>query len=156
MSLMSPISRRSILSGLAALTSMMFYNFSFAAANRKLFDETSTATALKTLSDKEQPEPSNRLMISAPEISVDPGRIPIHLRSELPGTDMMVLMATSAVPPVVAQFMIPVGTEADVQTMIKVTDTTKLQLVVRAGGKLYSVQKEVKIAKPLDNKLLSD
>jgi hypothetical protein len=31
-----------------------------------------------------------------------------------------------------------------------------VQLIVRAGGKLYTAQKEVKIAVPFDNKLLSE
>ena len=148
--------RRYLWSGLMAMSSMLFGQISWAAANRKLFDAGSSAAALQTLAEKDAPELSRRLMLAIPEISADPSHIAVHIRSELPGTDMMILMATSITPPVVAQFMIPVGTEADIQTMIKLTDTTTMQLVVRAGGKLYFVQKEVKIAKPLDNKLLSE
>lgn len=149
------IRRNFVLSGLVALSTLLTGKTAFAVGNRKLFDATSVAEALNTLPEKLAPEPSNRLMIGAPEISANPHQIQIHLRSELPGTDMMLLMASSATPPVIAQFTIPVGTEADVRTAIKFADTTRLLLVVRAAGKLYSVQKEVKIAKPLDTAIMS-
>jgi sulfur-oxidizing protein SoxY len=149
------IRRSFVLSGLVVFSTLLTGKMSFAAINRKLFDAPSVAEALNTLPEKLAPEPSNRLMINAPEISANPQRIQIHLRSELPGTDLFLLMASSSTPPMIAQFTIPVGTEADVRTEIKLADTTKLLLVVRAAGKLYSVQKEVKIAKPLDTATMS-
>ncbi len=145
-----------ILSGLVTIASGFLAKLSFAAASRKMFEANSTAEALKNLPEKDALEPSNRLLIGVPEISADPDRVAIHLRSELPGTDMMLLMTANTVPPVLAQFNILVGTEADIQTQIKLKGTTTLQLVVRAGGKLYTAQKEVKIAVPLDNKLLTE
>jgi predicted secreted protein len=91
----------------------------FAALNRKLFEANTVAEALKNLPEKEPQEPSNRLLIDVPEVSLDAERIPIRIRSELPGTDMMLLMAATVVPPAIAQFTIPVGTEAEIQTQIR-------------------------------------
>lgn len=127
-----------------------------AALSRKLFEANTVPEALRNLPEKEAPEPSNRLLIEVPEVSLDAERIPVRIRSELPGTEMMLLMAATAVPPAIAQFTIPVGTEAEIQTQIRLKGTTTVQLIVRAGGKLYTAQKEVKIAVPFDNKLLSE
>ncbi|GGC87422.1 thiosulfate oxidation carrier protein SoxY [Undibacterium terreum] len=145
-----------VLFGLVTIAGGLLAKLSYAAASRKAFEANSTAEALKNFSEKDVPEVSNRLLIGVPEISAEPDRIAVHLRSELPGTDMMLLMSANTVPPVLAQFTIPIGTEADISTQVKLKDTTTLQLVVRAGGKLYTAQKEVKIAVPLDNKLLTE
>ena len=148
--------RKHIFSNLAVLASTLISSYSWSAQSRKLFDASSTAEAIRTLAEKDPLEPSNRLLIDLPEISVDPGRVAIRVRSELPGTDMMLIMSTSTVPSVIAQFNIPVGTEADIYTLIKVPGTSAIQLIARAGGKLYSAQKEVKIALPLNTKLLME
>jgi len=148
--------RHYLISGLFAAAGIVFSKMSFAIASRKMFEANSVPEALKNLPEKDIPEANNRLLIGVPEITAEPDRISVHLRSELPGTDLMILMASSAVPPVIAQFTIPVGTEADLQTQIRLKGTTTLQLIVRAGGKLYTAQKEVKVAIPLDHKLLSE
>jgi sulfur-oxidizing protein SoxY len=154
--MLNKLRRLSVLSGLTIAVATVLPKAVFAALNRKLFEANTVAEALKNLPEKEPQEPSNRLLIDVPEVSLDAERIPIRIRSELPGTDMMLLMAATVVPPAIAQFTIPVGTEAEIQTQIRLKGTTTVQLIVRAGGKLYTAQKEVKIAVPFDNKLLSE
>ena len=41
--------------------------------------------------------------------------------------------------------MIPAGTEADVQTRLKMGQSTNVVAVVKADGKLYSATKETKV-----------
>ncbi|MDY7539945.1 thiosulfate oxidation carrier protein SoxY [Undibacterium sp. RTI2.1] len=148
--------RRHFLLKIFSTTVFSLESTSFAATTRRLFDANSPADASKLYAEKDPIEPSNQLLVDTPEISAEPGRISIRIRSELPGTDMMLIISPSIVPPVIAQFLIPVGTEADITTMIKLSGTSKIQLVVRAGGRLYSAQKEVKIAIPLNTKLLME
>lgn len=154
--MLNKLRRLSLVSGLTMMAAAMLPQTVLAALSRKLFEANTVPEALKNLPEKEAPEPSNRLLIEVPEVSLDPERIPVRIRSELPGTEMMLLMAATAVPPAIAQFTIPVGTEAEIQTQIRLKGTTTVQLIVRAGGKLYTAQKEVKIAVPFDNKLLSE
>jgi sulfur-oxidizing protein SoxY len=47
--------------------------------------------------------------------------------------------------PLAAEFVIPAGTEADVSTRVRMGKTTMVTAVVKAGGKLYSASKEVKV-----------
>ena len=154
--MLNKLRRLSLVSGLTMMAAAMLPQTVLAALSRKLFEANTVPEALKNLPEKEAPEPSNRLLIEVPEVSLDAERIPVRIRSELPGTEMMLLMAATAVPPAIAQFTIPVGTEAEIQTQIRLKGTTTVQLIVRAGGKLYTAQKEVKIAVPFDNKLLSE
>ncbi|MBC3885804.1 thiosulfate oxidation carrier protein SoxY [Undibacterium griseum] len=154
--MLNKLRRLSLVSGLTMMAAAMLPQTVLAALSRKLFEANTVPEALRNLPEKEAPEPSNRLLIEVPEVSLDPERIPVRIRSELPGTEMMLLMAATAVPPAIAQFTIPVGTEAEIQTQIRLKGTTTVQLIVRAGGKLYTAQKEVKIAVPFDNKFLSE
>lgn len=154
--MLNKLRRLSLVSGLTMMAAAMLPQTVLAALSRKLFEANTVPEALRNLPEKEAPEPSNRLLIEVPEVSLDAERIPVRIRSELPGTEMMLLMAATAVPPAIAQFTIPVGTEAEIQTQIRLKGTTTVQLIVRAGGKLYTAQKEVKIAVPFDNKLLSE
>jgi sulfur-oxidizing protein SoxY len=154
--MLNKLRRLSLVSGLTIVAASLLPKVTFAALNRKLFEANMVAEVLKNLPEKDAPEPSNRLLIDVPEVSLDPERIPVRIRSELPGTDMMLLMAATVVPPAIAQFTIPVGVEAEIQTQIRLKGTTTVQLIVRAGGKLYTAQKEVKIAVPFDNKFLSE
>lgn len=154
--MLNKLRRLSLVSGLTIVAASLLPKVTFAALNRKLFEANTVAEVLKNLPEKDAPEPSNRLLVDVPEVSLDPERIPVRIRSELPGTDMMLLMAATVVPPAIAQFTIPVGVEAEIQTQIRLKGTTTVQLIVRAGGKLYTAQKEVKIAVPFDNKFLSE
>ena len=47
--------------------------------------------------------------------------------------------------PLAAGFVIPAGTEADVQTRLKMGQSTNVLAVVKADGKLYSASKETKV-----------
>lgn len=148
--------RQFLFSSLLAVAGTLLSQLTLAATVRKMFDANSVSEALNNLPEKIQPEASNRLLLGVPEISANPERIPVRLRSELPGTDLLILLSPSAVPPMIAQFAVPVGTEAEVRTQIRLKSTSTLQLVARAGGKLYTVQKEVKVAIPYDARLFSE
>jgi sulfur-oxidizing protein SoxY len=47
--------------------------------------------------------------------------------------------------PLVVEFMVPAGTEADVATRLRMGKTSNVTAVVKADGKLYSASKEVKV-----------
>ena len=47
--------------------------------------------------------------------------------------------------PLAAEFIIPAGTDADVSTRVGMGKTSRVTAVVKAGGKLYSASKEVKV-----------
>ncbi|MET3138879.1 putative secreted protein [Undibacterium sp. GrIS 1.2] len=91
---------------------------------------------------------SDYLLLDNPAIA-PAGQIPLHLMSELPGTEFFLLLnATTAKgeSAVLAAQEIPNMGKADIRVTIKLAKSSELLLVVRAGGKWYSVTNDIKIA----------
>lgn len=91
---------------------------------------------------------SDYLLLDSPAIA-PAGLLSVHLMSELPGTDLFLLLNATAAkgePTVLAAQEIPNRTKADLRVKIKLTKSSELLLVVRAGGKWYSATNDIKIA----------
>jgi sulfur-oxidizing protein SoxY len=65
--------------------------------------------------------------------------------SKLPNTTDLYLIIEKNPTPFAAAFMIPAGTAADVQTRVKMGQSTNVVAVVKADGKLFSATKETKV-----------
>ncbi|MFZ6672742.1 hypothetical protein [Undibacterium sp. Xuan67W] len=90
---------------------------------------------------------SDYLLLDSPAIA-SAGLIQVRLMSELPGTELFLLLnATPAKgePTVLAAQEIPNMSKADIRVKIKLAKNSELLLVVRAGGKWYSVTNDVKV-----------
>jgi len=61
------------------------------------------------------------------------------------GVESMSIFVENNPNPLVAEFLIPAGTDADVSTRLRMGKTSKVTAVVKANGKLYSASKEVKV-----------
>ena len=104
-------------------------------------------TLLQPPVTKTQITKSGYLLLDAPSIALS-GKIPVRLMSELPGTELFILFNNkpkAKQPAVLAAKLIPVSAKPDVRMEITVDNTTELLLVAKAGGKFYSVAKEIKI-----------
>lgn len=102
----------------------------------------------KPVVSKTQIMKSDYVLLDSPAIA-PAGLMSVHLMSELPGTDLFLLLnATPAKgePAVLAVQEIPNRTKADIRVKIKLTKSSELLLVVRAGGKWYSATNDIKIA----------
>lgn len=91
---------------------------------------------------------SDYLLLDSPAVA-PAGLMSVHLMSELPGTELFLLLnATPAKgePTVLAAQEIPNRTKADIRVKIKLTKSSELLLLVRAGGKWYSATNDIKIA----------
>jgi len=105
------------------------------------------ATFKPTVS-KTQLMKSDYLLLDSPAIA-PAGLLSVHLMSELPGTDLFLLLnATPAKgePTVLAAQEIPNRTKADIRVKVKLAKSSELLLVVRAGGKWYNATNDIKIA----------
>lgn len=90
--------------------------------------------------------PGPRILLDVAEIVEDGDRVVVRVMSTLPSTDQITLLADTELKPVLAQFNISPDLEPDITTHIRLSGTGTLRAVVRAGGKIYSVTKEVKVA----------
>jgi sulfur-oxidizing protein SoxY len=145
--------RRLILQGIGAvalvgLGNLPFLPSAFAAANDKYpedaFKAKSEADAIKALYGK-SPEPSDKVKMDAPEIAENGAVVPIAVSTTLADVTSIAFLVSENPVALVASYKIPAGTLPNVANRIKMAKTSNVIVVVEAGGKLYSANKEVKV-----------
>lgn len=115
-----------------------------AAWNKAAFDAKSIEAALRAIGAG-QPADSADILISAPETAENGAAVSVGVLSNLPNTEYMAIMVENNPAMLAASFQIPVGTLADVQTRIKMGQTSNVFAVVKADGRFYMTKKEVKV-----------
>ena len=88
---------------------------------------------------------SDQVTVVSPDIAENGAVVPVGATSKLPNTTEIYLMVEKNPTPLAAGFMIPAGTNADVQTRLKMGQSTNVIAIVKADGKLYSATKETKV-----------
>ena len=146
-------SRRVILQGagavaLVGLSNMSFGLPAFAAANDKYpeaaFKQKSDADAIKALYGKTA-EASDKIKLDAPEIAENGAVVPVSVTTTLADVSSISFLVAENPIALVASYRIPAGTVPSVANRIKMAKTSKVTVLVEAGGKLYSADKEVKV-----------
>lgn len=92
-----------------------------------------------------KPEASDQIELTTPDIAENGAVVPVSVNSKLPKTEQIMVLVEKNPNPMAATFLIPEGTEAFVSTRVKVGQTCNIYAVVKAGGKLYSTQRETKV-----------
>lgn len=146
--------RRLILKGAGMLTLVglgiipLDLNKAFAAANDKYpeeaFKQKSDADAIKALYGKTA-EASDKVKMDAPEIAENGAVVPISVTTTLPDVTSIAFLVSENPNVLIAKYNIPAGTMPSVANRIKMAKTSKVTVLVEAGGKLYSASKEVKV-----------
>ncbi len=101
----------------------------------------------KPPTSKSQLIKSDYLLLDSPPIAAA-GIMSVHMMSEIPGTEFFLLFnSTPAIgePSFLAALAIPNLSKADVRVKVKLAKSTELTMIVRAGGRWYSVTNDVKI-----------
>ena len=86
-----------------------------------------------------------QIVISAPDIAENGAVVPVGVTSSVPGTTEIYILVEKNPNPLAAGFTIPDGTEANVQTRVKMGQSSNIHAVVKANGKLYAAVKETKV-----------
>jgi sulfur-oxidizing protein SoxY len=144
--------RRLILQGAGAVALLSLGNLPFLttalAANDKYPEEAfkakSEADAIKALYGKTA-EPSDKVKMDAPEIAENGAVVPISVTTTLSDVTSISFLVSENPVALVASYKIPAGTLPNVANRIKMAKTSNVIVVVEAGGKLYSANKEVKV-----------
>lgn len=114
------------------------------AWNKGVFDAKSTADALAALGAN-APTMVGEIAITAPDIAENGAVVPVGAVSNLPGTTQIAYLIEKNPNTVAAVFDIPPGTLPEVQTRVKMGQTSNVMILVKADGKYYAAQKEVKV-----------
>jgi sulfur-oxidizing protein SoxY len=101
------------------------------AAIKALFNMTATA--------------SSQISFDAPDIAENGAVVPVSISTTLPGVTAMAVLAVNNPGTLAAAYQFPAGTNPAISSRIKLAKTTDVVALVQAGGKLYSVSKNVKV-----------
>jgi sulfur-oxidizing protein SoxY len=127
-----------VLAGLGLLTPAAAW-----ARNDAAFTAKSLADAVKALGGTVTE--SKDVVITSPDIAENGAVVPVSVTSNLPKTQEIYILVEKNLNPLSAGFTIPEGTEAFVQTRLKMGQSTNVVAVVKADGKFYSATKETKV-----------
>ena len=140
--------RRSVLKTSGALGTLVALGLitekqALAQANRAGFEAKTLADALKSVGGTAAN--SDQVTVVAPDIAENGAVVPVGATSKIPNTTEIYLIVEKNPTPMAAGFKIPAGTAADVQTRLKMGQSTNVIAVVKADGKLFSASKETKV-----------
>lgn len=83
--------------------------------------------------------------LTTPDIAENGAAVPVSVVSRLPGTTDLYLLVEKNPLPLVAAFAFPAGTEPEIQTLVRMAESSRVWAVVRANGKLYATAREVRV-----------
>ncbi|MBP6242833.1 MAG: thiosulfate oxidation carrier protein SoxY [Chromatiaceae bacterium] len=101
--------------------------------------------ALKGLLGSAAHEPSDKIDLKAPDIAENGAVVPVTVETTLEGATSISLVASGNMMPLLASFELGKGTLPFISTRIKMGKTANLIALVKAGDKVYSASKEVKV-----------
>lgn len=90
-------------------------------------------------------EQNAALIIRAPEIAENGAAVPIEGISAIPGTTQLSVLVDKNPFPLVAQFNFGPEVLPRFQTRIRMAESSRLRLVATAGGRFYTVFRDVKV-----------
>lgn len=112
--------------------------------NKPAFDAKSIIDALKGIGGSSAAD-SKDILIKAPDIAENGAVVPVEVTSKIPGTEQISIVVEKNDRPLIAVFNLLNGAEGFVSTRIKMGQTSSVKVLVKAGGKMYTTSKEVKV-----------
>lgn len=114
-----------------------------ASWNSAAFGATKPADALAAIGAAGAAE-SNEIQVKAPDIAENGSVVPVEVTTTLANVESIVILGEKNANPLVAQYLV---TDFDgmLGTRMKMGQTANVRAVVKAGGKLYTAAKEVKV-----------
>ncbi|QRM19831.1 thiosulfate oxidation carrier protein SoxY [Dechloromonas sp. TW-R-39-2] len=112
--------------------------------NKAAFDAKSMADTLKALGAG-APADSKDVQVTGPDIAENGAVVPVGVASTLPNVTMVAILIEKNPNALAASFNLPEGTEANVQTRVKMGQTSNIYALVKSDGKFFMATKEIKV-----------
>ncbi len=150
---MTDMKRRTLLKGTLAVgalgmafsAGLLTPRAALAAWPQAAFDAKSVDDALKGLFGSAALEGSDKISIKLPEIAENGAVVPVSVEVSMDGVESISILAEKNATPLTSSYTLSAATEPFISTRIKLGKTTSVIAVVKAGGKLHSTGKEVKV-----------
>ena len=131
--------------GIAASVGLLTPKAVLAAWPKAAFEAKDVDTALSTALGSASMSESGKIKLKAPDIAENGAVVPVTVTSGISGTESISILVPKNNSPLTANFNLGDNTEGYVSTRIKMGKTSDVVAVVKAGGKLYSAKKQVKV-----------
>ena len=131
--------------GIAVSTGLLTPRVSLAAWSKAAFEAKDVNGAVAAIYGTSDMASSDKIKIKAPDIAENGAVVPVSVTTSIDGASSISIIADKNATPLTAEFTLGPGTEGYVSTRIKMGKTANVIAVVKAGDKLYSAQKEVKV-----------
>ncbi len=132
------------LMGVLAAAGIIKPGMALAEWNKAAFDAKSMADTLKALGAA-SPADSKDVQVTGPDIAENGAVVPVGVASTLPGVTMVAILIEKNPNALAASFTLPEGTEANVQTRVKMGQTSNIYALVKSNGKFFMATKEIKV-----------
>ena len=116
-----------------------------AAWPKGAFEAKSVPDALSGLFGDAASTTSGDIKIKAPDIAENGAVVPVNVTTSLSGVSAIAIIAEKNGTPLAANFELAANAKSDIATRIKMSETSDVIAVVKAGGKMYSARKNVKV-----------
>lgn len=139
------LTRRSMLKRIIAGSAIALVPFgAFANWAEAAFQAESYKGALAEIGS-EDAIASDKIKLKAPEIAENGAVVPIRVSSTLENIESISLLVEKNPTPLTAQFKMFPGLKPDFKIRVRMGETSKVVAIVKAGGKSYSAESEVKV-----------
>jgi sulfur-oxidizing protein SoxY len=112
--------------------------------NRPAFETHTLADVVKALGGGPVVE-SKEVLLDAPEIAENGAVVRISAQSQLPATTQMALVVEKNPNALAAVFDFPAGTDAQVATNLKMSQSSSVYAVAKVGDRFHYAVREVKV-----------
>ncbi len=112
--------------------------------NKAAFEAKSMADTLKALGAA-APADSKDVQVTGPDIAENGAVVPVGVGTTLPNVSMVAILIEKNPNALAASFTLPEGTEANVQTRVKMGQTSNVYALVKSDGKFFMATKEIKV-----------
>ena len=130
--------------GLLAAAGLITPGQARAEWNKAAFDAKTVEETLKALGAG-TPANSADVQLTAPDIAENGAVVPVGVVSTLAGVEAIAILIEKNPNPLAASFVLPPGTEATVQTRVKMGQTSDVYALVKVGGQFLMAKKEIKV-----------
>jgi sulfur-oxidizing protein SoxY len=131
--------------GVAVSAGLLTPQAVMAAWPKTAFEAKSLEDALQGAMGSGSHAESGDIKIKAPDIAENGAVVPVTVKSSIPDAESVAILVATNNTPLAATFALGAGAVADVSTRIKMGKTGDVIAVVKAGGKLHSAKKSVKV-----------
>ncbi len=114
------------------------------AWNKAAFETKNLGDTIKALGGASAAD-SKDIAMTVPDIAENGAVVPVGVSSKIPGTTQIYILVDKNPNMLAAGFTIPAGTDTNVQTRIKMAQTSNVLALVKANNQFFVASKEVKV-----------